>query len=213
MQRVSLTINVVLLIAVAALYYLHFSGKPDGAESNTQESKKVEAPKIFSDPTQLANAKIAYVNIDSLDSKYGYISDFSKTFKTRQANIEAQLNGMVANFQKEYADFQQAVQAGLRSEAELKKKQAELEQQQYDIASKEKQLQGIAEEVAAKQGEMLRNVSGFVSRYNNNKYDFILAYSSNIGSVLYAKPGLEITSDIIKGLNEEYKTNKATIKK
>jgi outer membrane protein len=208
MKNISFVLNAVLVIAVGILFYL-YSSLNSKISGGATADVKTEPTKIVTDPSKLANAKIAYVNIDTIDTKYEYIMDYTKTIRGRQAAIEGQLNSMNAKFQQDYADFQQSVQAGLKSEAELKKDQARLEQQQYELASKEKQLQNLGEEVAARQGEMLQNVSTFIAKYSNSKYDFILAYTHNIGSVLYAKPDLEITADILNGLNEEYRKNKA----
>ncbi len=215
MQRISLALNALLLIAVGILFYLYttLNAKISGVQPENTKEVKAEAPKVFTDPSKMPDAKIAYVNIDSLDSKYKYISDYSKSIRIRQASLESSLNNMAAAFQQEYEAFQQSVKAGIKTEAELKRQQADLEQQQYNIANKERELQGIADEVAAHQREMLKNVSSFVAKYNNDKYDYILAYSSNIGSVLYAKPGYEITKEIIDGLNQEYEAGKKQVKK
>ena len=179
------------------------------ANKSETEAKTSKEGNTLSLATEIkSGAKIAYVNIDSLDQKYEYIRDYSETLRKKQAGIEASLSSMYNKFQQEYADFQQSVQAGLKSEAELKKQQAYLEQKQGEIAAKEKSLQSLGEEVAAKQNDMLKSVSAFISKYNKGKYDYILAYTSNVSSVLYAKPDFEITNEVINGLNEEYRTIK-----
>lgn len=210
MQKVSLALNVALLIAVGVLFYLYvnLNNKISGTGEEPAEEVKT-SPKLVTDPTKLSNAKIAYINIDSLDMQYEYINDKSKEIKNRQASLEAQYNNMVMKFQEDVQALQQAAQAGIRPEAELKKEEARLQQKQYEIANKEKQMQNLAEEVASTQGDMLRNVSKFIEKFNNGKYDYILAYTSNISSVLYAKPDLEITKEVIDGLNEEYRNSKA----
>lgn len=207
MKYLSITLNVALLIAVAILFY-QVNELKNGNKTETENPNNIQVPKVFTDPSKLADAKIAYINIDSLNENYLFIADYSKNIKARQMNIESQLNSMAMKFQQDYADFQQAAQAGLRSEAELKKQQGELEQQQMIMAEKEKQLQGLADEVALKQQSMLKNVSDFIARFNQNKFDFILAYTGTIGAVLYAKPELELTNEVVKGLNEEYKSSK-----
>ncbi len=157
----------------------------------------------------LKDSKIAYINIDSLDLNYQYILDNSKEIRARQAGMEAQYNSMVAKFQSDYQELQQAAQAGLRPQDELEKEKGRLEQMQYEIANKEKQMQGLGEETGKKQADMLRGVSEFIAKLNNGRYDYILAYTSNISSVLYAKPGLDISKEVIDGLNSEYKLKKA----
>ena len=121
MNRISIVLNVVLLIAVGILFYLYISlnNKLTGATSTSVPT--IVPPKVFTDPSKLVNAKIAYINIDTLDQKYEYINDYSKSIHAKQTSLEGVLNSMVARFQQEYADFQQSVQAGIKSEAELKK--------------------------------------------------------------------------------------------
>lgn len=212
MNRISIIINVILIIAVGILFFLYAQLKSNSLEITSSESGK-SFPKLITDTSLLKNAKIAYINIDSLNEKYEYIKDKSKEIRGRQSAIEGSLNSMYTTFQQEVADLQQAAQAGIRPESELKKEEARLQQKQMEIANKEKQLQVLGEEVAATQSDMLQNVSKFIERYNNNKFDYILAYTTNnISSVLYANSSLEITNEIVNGLNEEYRKNKKPIK-
>jgi outer membrane protein len=210
MNRILIILNAVLLVAVGILFFLYFNSNSSSDETS---NKGLSFPKLITDTSMLKNAKIAYINIDSLNEKYEYIKDKSKEIRSRQTAIEGSLNSMYSTFQQEVADFQQSVQAGIRPEAELKKEEARLQQKQTEIANKEKQLQVLGEEVASTQADMLQNVSKFIERYNNNKFDFILAYTTtNISSVLYANPSLEITNEIINGLNEEYRSQKKSTK-
>ena len=215
MNKISVALNAVLLIAVAILFFLYFSlnSKLSTSSEGTSEAGK-KTPKLITDPSKLANAKIAYINIDSLNSKYQFITDKSQEINKRQMALENTLNSMYGKFQQEVADLQQAAQAGLRSETELKKEEERLQIKQQDIANKEKQLQALGEEVANTQANMLRSVSIFIEKYNDNKFDYILAYTSNnISSVLFAKSELEITNEIVDGLNKEYAETKAATKK
>ena len=215
MNKISVALNAVLLIAVAILFFLYFSlnSKLSPSSEGTSEAGK-KTPKLITDPSKLANAKIAYINIDSLNSKYQFITDKSQEINKRQMALENTLNSMYGKFQQEVADLQQAAQAGLRSETELKKEEERLQIKQQDIANKEKQLQALGEEVANTQANMLRSVSIFIEKYNDNKFDYILAYTSNnISSVLFAKSELEITNEIVDGLNKEYAETKAATKK
>ncbi|MBK6835691.1 MAG: OmpH family outer membrane protein [Bacteroidetes bacterium] len=215
MNKISIALNAVLLIAVAVLFYLYFSlnSKLNPSTEGATEKGKT-TPKLITDPSKLNNAKIAYINIDSLNAKYQFITDKSQEINKRQMALENTLNSMYGKFQQEVADLQQAAQAGLRSEAELRKEEERLQVKQQDIANKEKQLQALGEEVANTQANMLRSVSKFIEKYNDNKFDYILAYTSNnISSVLFAKSELEITNEIVDGLNKEYAETKATAKK
>jgi len=215
MKQVSLIINIVLIAAVAILFFMYTSLKKN-VEVLGMQSQPAGLSTIATLPAgagSLKDSKIAYINIDSLNNNYQYIIDNSKELRTRQAGMEAQYNSMVAKLQSDYQDFQQAVQSGIRPEAELEKEKTRLEQMQYEIASKEKQMQGLGEETGRKQADMLRSVSDFIAKLNNGRYDYILAYTSNISSVLYAKPGLDISKEVIDGLNSEYKASKSLPRK
>lgn len=211
MNKVSLILNIVLVAAVAVLFFLYSSLKKNvealgmqSASSGLQTTATLPAAAGGS----LTDAKIAYLNIDTLDLKYEYIIDNSKEMRAREAALQNQYQSMVVKFQNDYQELQQAYQAGIRGEAELEKEKARLEQMQYEIASKEKQMQMLQEEVAKKQGEMLKKVSSFITTFNNGRYDYILAYTSNVSSVLYAKPTLDLTKEILAGLNAEYRAGK-----
>ena len=215
MKQVSLIINIVLVAAVAVLFYMNISLKKNvealgGATANPNEVLQTPAT-LAANNVNLKDAKIAYLNIDSLDYGYQYIIDNSKEYANKQMALESQINSMAAKFQADYQDFQQAAQAGVRGEAELNKQKSQLEQQQYDVAAKQKQLENLGEEIGKKRGDMLKKVSDYIARFNNGKYDYILAYTTaNISSVLYAKPGLDLTKEIVTGLNAEYKAQKSS---
>ncbi len=216
MKQVSLIINIVLVAAVAVLFYMNISLKKNVESlAGANPSNVLQTPATLSaNNVDLKDAKIAYLNIDSLDYGYQYIIDNSKEYANKQMALESQINSMAAKFQADYQDFQQAAQAGVRGEAELNKQKSQLEQQQYDVAAKQKQLENLGEEIGKKRGDMLKKVSDYIARFNNGKYDYILAYTTaNISSVLYAKPGLDLTKEIVNGLNAEYKTQKSAPKK
>jgi outer membrane protein len=210
MNKLSLVLNAVLLVAVGVLFYLYTSlNNRISGTAGTSDSTAVKTPKLVLDPTKLTDAKIAYINIDTLNEQYEYISDKTKEITTKQANLEAQYNGMIQKFQADYEALQQAAQAGIRSEAELQQESAKLQKRQMDIAAKEKQLQTLADETAEGQINMRANLAKFVEKFNNGKYDYIMVYSSGVSPVLYARPDLDLTSEIVKGLNEEYRSTKA----
>lgn len=215
MKQISLIINIVLIAAVAVLFYMNISLKKNveamGDVTENPNAVLQTSATLAANNVNLKDAKVAYINIDSLDYKYQYIVDNSKEYANKQMALESQLNSMAAKFQADYQDFQQAAQAGVRSEAELNKQKSQLEQQQYDAAAKQKQLENLGEEVAKKRGDMLKKVSDYIAKFNNGRYDYILAYTTaNISSVLYAKPGLDITKEIVDGLNAEYKAQKSS---
>lgn len=210
MKNLSLILNGVLAIAVAILFYQVNSLKNGSSVSSESEigSNNAIQPTITSSSTNLADAKIAYVNTDSINEHYAYIADFTKVIRNKKAVLESQMQTMTAKFQQEYEAFQQSAQAGIAPQAELQKQQASLERQQQELANKELQMQNLGIELEEKNMELNKNVKDFLQKFNNGKFDYILSYSDLVPTILLTNPKLDITTQVLKGLNDEYNAKK-----
>jgi len=207
MKNVSYIINGILTIAVAILFYQVHALKNTGIASSQSEVEN-KNPIIVTSSSNLADAKIAYINTDSINEHYAYIADFTKVLKSKKSVIENQMQSLTTKFQKDYESFQQSAQAGIASEADLMKQKTNLERQQQDIANKELQMQNLGIELEEKNIELNKNVKDFLAKYNNGKFDYVLSYSDMMPTILLVNPKLDITNDILKGINQEYKNKK-----
>lgn len=207
MKNLSFIINGILAVAVAILFYQVHSLKNSG-DVSLQNEVENKNPIIVTSASNLADAKIAYINTDSINEHYAYIADFTKVLKSKKSVIESQMQTLTTRFQKDYESFQQSAQAGIASEADLMKQKTNLERQQQDIANKELQMQNLGIELEEKNIELNKNVKDFLAKYNNGKFDYVLSYSDMIPTILLVNPKLDITNDILKGINQEYKNKK-----
>jgi outer membrane protein len=214
MKNLSLILNGVLAVAVAILFYqVHTLKSALMPASETETTDTQVKPIITSGPTNLTDAKIAYVNTDSINEHYAYIADFTKVLRGKKSSLEAQMESMTIKFQNDYQAFQQSAQAGIAPQGELMKAEENLKRQQQDLANKELQMQNLGVELEEKNMELNKNVKEYLLRYNNGKFDYILSYSDLLPTILLTNPKLDITGDVLKGLNEEYKVNKDKAKK
>ena len=207
MKNLSFIINGILAVAVTILFYQVHSLKNPGDVSSQNEIEN-KNPIIVTSASNLADAKIAYINTDSINEHYAYIADFTKVLKSKKSVIESQMQTLTTRFQKDYESFQQSAQAGIASEADLMKQKTNLERQQQDIANKELQMQNLGIELEEKNIELNKNVKDFLAKYNNGKFDYVLSYSDMMPTILLVNPKLDITNDILKGINQEYKNKK-----
>jgi len=208
MKNLSLIINGVLAIAVAILFYQVHSLKNGGVTVENSTSEAAVKPTIVTSATNLADAKIAYVNTDSINEHYDYIADFTKVIRNKKATLESQMQSMTAKFQQEYEAFQQSAQAGVAPQAELQKQQASLERQQQELANKELQMQNLGIELEEKNMELNKSVKDYLVKINNGRFDYILSYSDLMPTILLTNPKLDITTEVLNGINEEYKNSK-----
>ncbi len=191
-------------IAIIALSIIVIQLNNKISNSNKNEKNIVNIVQDKHTSKSLPETKIAYVNIDTLNEKYLYISDYVKTMKKRKDALEAQLQSMMTQFQQDYETFQQSVQAGIAPQAELEKQKRKLEQQQKDIQNKQLQMDNLAIELQEKNEQLQKDIKDFIKRFNNSKYDYILSYSDVLPNVLLVNPKYDITNEILENLNREY---------
>jgi len=196
-KNISLILNGVLLVAVIILYILFFTGKKENTSSvNTGNTVNTEA---------LTQGEIVYINIDSVLGKYDMYSDLQNELQSKVKASEDQLANQERNLRKEFEDFQYKVgkQLVTRSEADqiqqsLARKEQELYQLQNNLQMK------LAEEQQVAQNKVLNSITEYLESLESDKnYQFVLGTSFG-GNILYANKNLNVTNDVVKGLNEKY---------
>lgn len=154
-------------------------------------------------------SRIVYVNTDTLLNNYDYYKDVVKEFENKRFAAENELKRRSESFQNEVALFQRQAQAGGMSQQQGQTKQQQLAQKEQDIMMyRDNTANALAEEQAAKTDELISNIQDYLKKYNeDDRYDMVIGYSKG-GGVLYAKDQMDITNEVLKGLNEEYADKK-----
>lgn len=185
----------ILFVAVVVLYVLHFSKNETLAdESNTA---------VYAGTA--SNLQIAYVNSDSLLSKYDYFKDKAEELEAKRVKLEAEFNNRAQGLQSEFQNLQQTAQNMTMAQAKaaeenLMKKRENLMQYQQSL-----QQQLVAEESKVN-NELYDKVSNYLNEFGKeNNFQLVLTYTKGSG-VLYANDSLNITNQVIAGLNEAYKS-------
>ncbi|SFE88699.1 OmpH family outer membrane protein [Thermoflexibacter ruber] len=201
-NQISLILNIVLLFAVAVLYYLHFSSSSPTSSSSTGNSS---VP---------AGQQVVYINTDSLVLNYDYVSDLQKDLEERRNNAEKQLVLKQRQFQQEAESFQKRFSAGLMTENEAKNTQSSLLQKEQTLRIEEQNLAaGLMETERKLNAQWLDSVITYLKEYNKDKnYQFIFGFQKG-GTILLSNDKLDITNDVLKGLNDRYKAVKNTTSK
>jgi outer membrane protein len=150
-----------------------------------------------------SSGRIAYVNVDSLEAHYEFWKTKKKEMETHQANVEAELQRSAQQLQSDYANMQQKARAGTLSQTEGEAAQQRLAQMQQSLESRRTTL---SDQLLKEQGdfskELQSRIDAYLADYNKDgKYDYILSYS-RASNILYANKSLDITADVLKGLNE-----------
>jgi len=156
-----------------------------------------------------SSGRIVYVNTDTLLTNYDYYKDVVTEFQNKQFALENELKRKSESFQNEVAIFQKRAQAGGMSQQQGETTQQQLQKKEQDILMyRDNAANSLAAEQASKTDEILTKIQEYLESYNaDDKYDMVIGFSKG-GGVLYAKGNLEITEEVLKGLNKEYLANK-----
>jgi outer membrane protein len=191
MKSISWVVNGVLAIAVIVLYFLHFNNS----------SLPVKSAALSSD-----NVKIAYFEIDSIQNNYEFFKDVKSALQVKDMDNAKQLTALKNAYIAKYQDLQKNGQ--YLSQAEVGSRQQDLVQAEKNYTNKEQQLsQELQEESFKRLQEVKKKIEVYLEKYNKNK-TFAYIFSSNPDLMYYKDTAYDITADIIKGLNDEYKPKK-----
>jgi len=202
MKNISLGLNAVLIVAVAILYYLQFSSPSPSEEVVLEpEVEMVETP---AETESKIDSKIGYLNTDSLRANYKLYDELIDKLRGREKKYEKELNSKSAAFEKEVMAFQQNAPTMTQFEGQMKQK---------ELAKKEKELYALQEKFAVKfqneqtklDEEFQNKVNDFIKNYNKTaEYNLIIGASKMGNVVLDYNESLNITNEIVTGLNEQY---------
>jgi outer membrane protein len=190
MNRISTLLHSLCILAVAVLYYLHFSKSSSSASADLPNHQK--------------NQAILYLNTDSLLISYTLFQESKKQLEDKQAKLEADMQGKAQMLEKEVMQFQQQYGGMTQSQVDARKEQ--LGKKEQDLMALREQL---ANELMVDEQALNKNIydsiQGYLKRFTAGKnIQFIMGYSPG-GSVLFANDSLDITHQVIEGLNSDLK--------
>ena len=193
MKNFTLGLNIVLAVAVAVLFYLHFSSK-----------KSVTAPANAA--TVSGGFRIAYFEMDSIQSQFEYFKEVRSTLNSKDQELGRELASMENNFRNKYQDLQKV--GSTLSQAEVANRQQELVEMDKNLKSRKQMMdQEMQDESLKKLQDVKKKIEDYLKDYNKDKgYSYIFAGSPDL--IYYKDTVYNITGDMLKGLNELYKKKK-----
>lgn len=183
-------------IAVAVVALFSFSSCDNSPKSDNSSDEK---PKVNS------TLKIAYVEVDSIMTQYEFCKEYSLILEKKSQNIQNTLQQKGQALQAAANNFQQKLQQNAYTHEQAEQVQAGLQKQNADLEALQARLTAEFQNETAKFNEALHDsIQHFIDKYNKDKkYTMILSKSGD--NILYANKGIDITDEIVKGLNKTYK--------
>jgi len=195
MKNFSTILNVVLLAAVGFLYYYVFAGKKSG----TPVVKTVVGSNSVS---QAGNASIAYVDLDSLNEKIIFIKEKRKELEAEQKAIETEWQSGMRNLEGQKDNFIKKNGNAITQQM-AEEFQAKLYQQQQAVEEKKQSsAQRLSEKSYKAMDGIQKQLKDFLAEYNKDKkYLYILTSGTGLEYMMYKDSTLNITHDVIEGMN------------
>ncbi|WP_333693547.1 OmpH family outer membrane protein [Flavobacterium sp.] len=149
--------------------------------------------------------KTAYVDTSKLMEEFVEAKDIEAKYKAKGSEMGKQLEAEVARFRSEAANFQKNAQAYGQQWAQ--QKAAELQQKEQELSyAQQAILRQLQEESGKEMDSLVKDVKKFIKEYGKEKgYNYIYG-TGDVATVLYAKEEYDITNEVIKLLNEKYKS-------
>jgi len=195
-KNISIALNVVLAVAIAVLYYLHFSSQPDQPiqVENTEQGQKGD---VF----------IAYIHSDSLVSKYQYALDENEKLQKRATEIERDYRNRAEGLQREIQDYQSNV--GSLTIGQARAIQENLGKKEQNLRLfQESARQELIEKEAGVSRELYNRITQFLETYSEENGIQIVVKFDPQSDVLYAGKGLDITDIVLENINKAYDDEK-----
>lgn len=192
--------NVILTLVAGYLLVSHFSS----GKSNDTKTSSLGTDTLKHD----SNFRIAFFEMDSVEAKFEMVRQVKSELSAKEQSINDEMDRMGKEIQQKYAYYQNKQASGNLSDEEKETANIEISSMSEKMKSRKSQLdQEYFEMNTKKQNEIKSKIQEFIKAYNKDrKYSFIV--SDDPGLFYYLDSAYNITPDVIKGLNNLYKSSK-----
>ena len=200
MKKIALILSAVALtLALASCN----NGKP-AANTAAESAESGNGP---------AAGAIVYFNLDRVLEEYDMANDLRSVVETKVNSIQQEINRRGSKLEKDVKAFQDKIDKGLltRSVAEVQGQKLQEQQNSFQQYAAQKQ-QEMAEEQQVMLNQIADAIKTYLDEYNaEKKYALIISTQGAVlpAPVAAADPELDITDEILEGLNAAYVKTKA----
>lgn len=202
--KCGLIINCILILAIIALFILHFCGIGYGAWHKTTAEEQFVPTPVNVEP---GDGSVLYVDLDSINENYIYIKDKKAELEAEMQKQENLFKQRQDAFQKKYQQFQQNLQSGVLTEVQVQNTQTQL-QAEYEKLENDYNtvINKLSETQVAVNKAMLDSLYAAAARVNQQyNSSYILTYQKDMPLLIYTDKTKEITDQVLFEMNKSFK--------
>ena len=154
---------------------------------------------------EVKEVKTAYVDTSVLMKEYTEAKDLEAKYKAQAEEKGRQLQAEITRFKQDAANFQSQAQAN--GQAWAQQRGAELQKREQQLGYAQQALsQQLQQESGVEMDSLVSGVKKFIKEFGKkNGYSYIYG-TGDAASILYAEDKYDITKDVVKALNDKYKS-------
>lgn len=196
-------INSLIAASFAAIAFI---GTAFGASCSSDNANKDASANGKTATAKTADANLPnyrYVDLDTVLSKYNLAKDYNEEMLRMQTNMESAAKRHENKIQNFAATMQNKMKNnGYLSEASYRQDEQTIGNMQNEAQRNIAALQNNFQNAAAQaQQAVIDSITAFIKDYNKKRgYDAIFQKAST----LYINPALDITDEVVEGLNARY---------
>jgi outer membrane protein len=209
-KNISLALNFVLLIAVGFLYYKQYAGvtaETSAATDGTDTTVVAAPPLVLSELPK--GVPLVFINADSIFTHYEMAKKAKAVVEAKVSAYQRSYQAKTDAFQKEYQDYMEKAGAGAYTKEQGLAIEEGLKKKRDDIMMMEQNQEKVMNEADDSNVDVQKSIYDYLTRFNKEHgYYCAMAYTTTGGGVLGIKDSLDVTNQVVAGLNAEYKNKK-----
>lgn len=166
----------------------------------------VSAMALFACQSEVKESqKTAYIDTEKLMKEYTAAQDIESKYKEKGKEMGRELDAEISKFRTEAESFKANAQANGMAWAQ--KKGAELRQREQQLnMAQQAMMRQLQEDSGKELDTLVKQIKTYIKDYGKkNGFDYIYG-TGDAATVLYAKDQYDITADVLKELNDKYKS-------
>ena len=196
MKHTPLILSIIACVAAVAALILTLT------TPKTHHAKAVEN----NDGIQAVAGDIVYLRLDTLMMQYDMYSDLQSAFEAKAQTVDSDLNKKARKLESDIKNFENQIQKGLLTRSAAEQQNTALQQRQANLQNEAAQKQQeLAEESQVLLNQVMFAIQQYLEEYNKEHgFAAILTTTEASNVVIVGAPALDITQEVVEGLNAEY---------
>lgn len=204
MKHTPLILSIIAVVAAVAALILSLT-------TPKNNHKPVES----TDGIKAVAGDIVYLRLDTLMMQYDMYSDLQSAFEAKAQTVDSDLNKKARKLESDIKNFENSINKGLLTRSAAEQQNNSLQQRQANLQNEAAQKQQeLAEESQVLLNQVMYAIQTYLEEYNKeHNFAAILTTTASSNVVMVGAPALDITQEIVEGLNAEYIKTRNTTKK